>query len=505
MQLTSQYKAVTMGGLVVAAGLAFGACTETEYREVIVEVEKPLYEEIPPAAAGFVGYGTEDAVEVHFTVCGNCHVGLQSRWAGTDHADAWASLQSSDHAAEYCEGCHTVSELGNDAVGDVGWTSTADTRFYDVQCESCHGGSKGHVDDPDLLQPLASIAVSEDDGCGQCHQGGHHPFVEEWSNSSHANLSGYPKGRDDCGPCHRGQLALEGFGVTSDYKEKDGPGMDLVCAVCHDPHSAHNSGQLRVTIHTQSTAQHLCSRCHDRRSEPDPGSTHGLGPHSPESGLIDGQAGWIAPGMTTDKIRGTHSSAANEKLCATCHVNTYTTTDENGDVFHSTGHRFVAIPCVDSFGVPVDGPCAVTTTARSFSGCTGGGCHGDETAAWSALTSAGADIIDEVEDAISQLEQVDPNLDLPGGEIDAADGVITTAEGLFFNVNLAIFPDGIHDGHAPAVIDLDMVAGTTTHNPFLLRTLLTASINAVGQVYGKWPAGSVAADWQAKMDELEYR
>jgi len=58
-----------MGGLVVAAGFAWGACTETEYREVIVEVEKPLYEEVPAAAAVFqVRQATAETVVTAATV-----------------------------------------------------------------------------------------------------------------------------------------------------------------------------------------------------------------------------------------------------------------------------------------------------------------------------------------------------------------------------------------------------------------------------------------------------
>ena len=129
------------------------ACTD----ETFVEIERPFFQDPPEAAMGFLGYDEEEA---KLTVCGNCHVGQQSRWQGTAHADAWAGLQASGHAVEACEGCHTVNPRGNPAVGEGGWGTTQDPRYHDVQCESCHGPGVDHVEVPDANQPpLARVRV----------------------------------------------------------------------------------------------------------------------------------------------------------------------------------------------------------------------------------------------------------------------------------------------------------------------------------------------------------
>ncbi len=503
MHVTSQHKAVTMGGLVVAAGLAFGACTETEYREVIVEVEKPLYEELPAAAAGFVGYGTESNVEASFSVCGNCHVGTQNAWQLTAHADAWDGLQSSDHAAEYCENCHTVSELGNAATGDVGWTGTADARFYDVQCESCHGGGQAHVDDPDNAPiPLASAAVGHgtEGNCGDCHEDTHHPFAEEWSNSPHNGEGpGFARAstRESCQPCHAAQGVLPAWGENAEYVEKDGDPLPQVCVVCHDPHAKNNDAQLRFPADVPSIEVHLCSKCHNRRAIPSGTSSHGLHPHSPESAILDGSAGYFFPGGGIDvgQIRATHGSEANPDWCTSCHVYGYTVTDPSGGfLWTATGHLFRPIPCVDAQGIPqgFEVQCELTTQARSFAACTGSGCHGSEDAALSALTAASLRIERLAHEVNDVLAIVDPNGEDPGGEIEATDGKITVAEGAFFNMELAEF-GGEEYG-------TDNVLGSATHNPFLIEAHLLNSLDALEAEYGVTP--NIGFDVRARLEEM---
>lgn len=477
--------------LALAGAMVISACGDEER---IVIVEGPLFEDPPEGAAGFLGY---DEQANSFTVCGNCHIGQQSQWEGTAHADAWEGLQASGHSQGFCEGCHTVSENGNPAETDVAWTSTADTRYHDVQCESCHGPGEGHLSNPDASQPTASLAVSLDatTGCAECHSGNHHPFIEDWSQSGHANVVGFAAAREECAACHRGQATLEAWGEDAEYQEKDSADpLPVVCAVCHDPHDATNPGQLRFPVETTSIENHLCARCHNRRTAPDPTSSHGLEPHSPESALLVGDAGWFPPNANIDQgsIRGTHGSDANPKLCATCHVQSYDITDaETGDfVFTSTGHLFTAIPCVDAQGIPVAGDCPITTADRSFEGCTGSGCHGDATAAFSALTSGRTAIETAAADLLAQLETVDPNLDGAGGAIDAAESTFTVAEGAFFNYNLALKSG---DGVASAA-----------HNPFLTEALLLASQTAVENEYSVSPVMS-PIERQSRIRELVSR
>ncbi len=159
------------------AVIASAGCTDTEQ----VFVAFPLFDDPPAGAVDFLVYSDPEA---NLPVCGNCHVGQNSEWQQTAHANAWADLQDSGHAETFCEGCHTVSENGN-AVEDpaVGWVGTLDPRYQDVQCESCHGPGLAHVTNPDADQPLASILAGTDltSGCGECHQGSHHGFVDEWA------------------------------------------------------------------------------------------------------------------------------------------------------------------------------------------------------------------------------------------------------------------------------------------------------------------------------------
>lgn len=479
----------------LVALLAFSACTDTETEIVEVEVPEPLYEDLPEGAAGYLGYADAAA---GLTVCGKCHVGKQSEWVTTGHAAAWQGLQDSGHAQEHCEGCHTVNELGNPSDADGGWSATADTRYHDVQCESCHGAGQSHADNPDASQPFASLAVGLDPavGCAECHSGAHHPFVDEWSQSAHATVVGFAADRAECAACHRGQATLEAWGEHDEYVEQDdAEHLPVVCGVCHDPHETRHEGQLRFPVQTTAIESHLCARCHNRSTIPNPESSHGLEPHAPEAALLVGDAGWFPPNSEIDEgeIRGTHGSDANPGLCATCHVVAYEITDqETGEfVFNSTGHLFAAMPCVDAQGVPVPGDCEVSTAARSFEGCTGAGCHGDATAAFSAFTSGVTAVEDAADDLIAMLEQVDPDLEAAGGEIDPADPTFTVAEGAFFNYNLAI-----HGGD---------VRASAVHNPFLVEALLLASITAVEDAYAPAVVSSVRAERDSRIRELIQR
>ena len=464
-----------MAGKLWFGALLFAlACTD----ETFVEIERPFFDDPPEAALGFLGY---DESEAKLTVCGNCHVGQQSAWQGTAHADAWDGLQMSGSAQPFCEGCHTVNPRGNLAVGDGGWTTTQDPRYQDVQCESCHGPGTAHVANPDVdgNHPLAQIAVGADltAGCGECHQGEHHPFVEQWEQSAHAQIIAQPAGRAECAGCHEGNAILAAWGVTDNYVEKQtGTQLPIACAICHDPHEPVHEGQLRHPVDSRQIEENLCARCHNRRTAPLATSAHGLEPHAPQGALLLGEAGWFPPDAEIDQgqIIATHGSEGNPRLCATCHVAMFEVSDPEtgGVVFNSVGHLFEAIPCVNAQGIPIPGgDCPLTPDARRFDGCATGACHGGQpSSAAAALQAAVLDVEDRAEDLHDLLVQVDPNLEEPGGAIDPADPTFTVAEGALFNYNLATFKG--------------KVTGSTTHNPFLIRALLIASEDAVEEEYG---------------------
>ena len=467
----------SLRGLALFAFLAGLATSCTDER--IVFRDRVLFEDPPTGAGAFLGY-TDEADKL--TVCGNCHVGPQAEWELTDHADAWNTLQESGHAQAFCENCHTVNQFGNAATDPLGYAAVQDSRYHDVQCESCHGPGLEHVNNPGVSQPGASIAVSLDPatGCAECHSGAHHPFVEDWSQSKHAGVVGFAAGREECAGCHRGQGALKAMGVDDSYLElTSAEHQPITCAVCHDPHDDTYEGQLRFPVQTTDTELHLCARCHDRRTNPDPNSSHGLEPHSPETALLEGEAGWFPPGANIDQgqIRSSHGSERNGALCATCHVASYDVLDEATGEFivTSTGHLFTAIPCVDETGRPVAGDCALDAASRSFEGCAE--CHSTETIP-GTLQAVAQDILNDAEELHDLLLLVDPNLEDPTGEIDPTDPTFTVAEGAFFNYHLAIFPGS--DRVDPRM----RVAGSAVHNPFLIRSLLGASIAAVEDEYG---------------------
>ena len=440
---------------------ALSACVETRL------VDLPAYEDPPTGAEGFLGYANSQSKR---PVCGNCHIGQNAEWKNTKHASAWAGLQASGSAQAACEGCHTVNHLGNRTTKElVGWNATKDARYQDVQCESCHGPGLEHVTNPDATQPLASILVGTTltNGCGECHQGTHNPFIEEWSASRHSNIGNSASARplaDGCPACHEARGILSAWNVKAEYLEKQQTGViPITCAVCHDPHDPTNSRQLRFPISTANVETNLCMKCHHRRAVPDLAAAS-RGPHSPQGPLLIGEGvGWTPPNFAYqgDKIIGTHSTQANPRLCATCHVSRLEVTDaQTGSfVFNATGHLFKAIACLDAQGKPTTSD-NCTLSQRTFKACTAAGCHGTEASARSALTVARGRIDGLVASLSALLARV------PASEFNNNDSRFTTAEGAKFNASLGI------------------LKGSPIHNPFLVEALLTSSIKQVMTDYG---------------------
>jgi len=452
-------RAVLLACTLVAAFVS-SSCVDKE----IVYRDRVLFEDPPSTALGMLGYSDEAS---KLTVCGNCHVDAQTNWAGTAHAGAWETLQGSGHAQATCEGCHTVNELGNVLTAPSGHLAVNDTRYYDVQCESCHGPGLEHVSNPmDSNIPLAPMEAGLDLtlGCGECHQGTHHPFVEEWEQSGHGQNNAHASERPDCGGCHTGEDALAAWGVNDPYLEEAVVAsaeeyLPITCAVCHDPHGSDNDKQLRYAVDVPSEDLNLCMKCHHKRGGPDLASPQ-RGPHSPQGPLLIGEAGWIPPNLSLPPggVIATHGSEANPKLCAGCHVNRFTVTDAATGAFsfQATGHLFLATPCLDENGLPTAGDC--DDNDRYYGACSASGCHGPGVAQGilftkrNTLNAMAAEL-----DAL--LEQV------PEAEFSTTDDIYTVAEGAKFNSSLG------------------KMGGTAAHNPFLAEALLVASIAAVEEEY----------------------
>ena len=518
--------------VVVLAGGGVGiACTETEYVYDTTEVDRPLFNQPADSLNGFLGlYSVAD----NKTSCGNCHADYQGKWAGTKHADAWETLENSGGAQDFCRGCHTVSELGNALEVAGGWNAVPDSTYHNVQCESCHGAGLTHLESVaagNVIRPLASIAVDTigTNGCAGCHEGTHHPFVEQWSESKHGYGGTHflpPYGnRSPCNECHEGRAAMVAqFNSDGDYVEKADPDnfQPHTCAVCHNPHDATNEGQLRAEL-AQPSREQLCVKCHSREGHPEPGSATRRGPHAAQGLLvIDEEVGWIPPNFQYDttKIVGSHGTTANPRLCASCHVYMFEVTDAaTGDfLLQSVGHTFEAIQCLDAQGLPTAGPCP--DDQRQFDGCAVSGCHGDAAAALAAFRTVRTRmnfLVDQLwtdtdDDAV--LETTDGGV-LPKvlaqaiaannlNEINLYDNVLTPAEGAIWNAQLAythertVWSGFSIDGQLSCTptTTCNTQGGSNTahkssgegvHNPFLLEALMLSSISYLQTYYNVSP------------------
>jgi predicted CXXCH cytochrome family protein len=460
---------------VLAASLTV-ACTS----EKVVYKSGTDFAAPPAAAANFVGYYDETNKQ---TVCGSCHIEKQVAWKATKHASAWADLQSNTSKAGYCEACHSTNNLGN-AVTDTasGYRSTKDARFHDVQCESCHGPGLAHASAPNASnRPLASIKADTNatNGCGECHTGTHEPFAEEWKLSGHSQTWDTSHNSTDpyCQGCHTGQGALLSWGKGGNYVEKGSTAMlPATCATCHDPHGSPNTAQLRFSLGAANLEDNLCIKCHQRRGTVQDAVAQGRNSvHSPEGPTLLGQAGWFPPGMSvSDSIIGTHgSSAKNPKLCATCHVQKFQGTDPTtkAAVF-STGHRFLATPCVGANGLPLKDQTNCQVSAMTFRSCIASGCHGTETAARSAFTTATARITNLVTQANNLIAQA--KLGPKKAECTfSATAPYSTCMGMQFNISVATKVGGV------------------VHNPFLTEKLMLASIAQMQKDYNLTVASSL--------------
>lgn len=477
------------------------ACTD----ETIVFVPREPFNPPVDAASGFLGYYTVDTKQ---TTCGNCHADFQATWRETRHAGAYASVEGTPGAIDACYSCHAVTARGNAATGSAGWDAVHDSTYRDVQCESCHGAGFDHVkgvSQGQLIRPLARVGLAvAGASCAACHSESHQPFAEEWAQSGHALTQAYPAGRVECAGCHEAKSVLAGWNVNSNYVEKGTADFlgAATCATCHAPHGSPNTRQLRWSISSTDPTANLCMKCHLRGTTPTTGSSRGNTPHAPQGAMVLGQGvGYRAPGFfiyDTAQVATSHASDRNPRLCAGCHVNSFTGTDPaTGDfLFRSTGHLFRPIPCVDADGRPTeDQNCAYTTSDRSWASCTSLGCHASEGAALSAFQSARGDIqllvntlwIDTNDNNAIDAEPTDAGYlplikrDFPG-ELNPADLVITAADGAEFNVRVC----------RESALTYQEDGSKGTHNAFLCKALLRGNIDELKARFPSLPSPPAA-------------
>ncbi|GAB4366027.1 MAG: hypothetical protein Kow0042_05640 [Calditrichia bacterium] len=287
--------------------------------------------------------------------CTTCHNTTHTTWEMTGHAEAWASLQSSDHAAPYCTPCHTVDT--EQVPGNAGYDDAPIAKYQNVQCENCHGHGSDHISNPGGVDMSVNIEIAT---CGICHEGGHHPYQEQWEQSGHnfdpavaAHGAGLNAG---CQPCHSGTGFVEAFPSTvnpsgTHYITWAGATnkMGVTCSVCHDPHGVESVHQLRTTadvtlvsgeVISGNGAGQLCIQCHHARRSPLTqivgGYAH-FGPHPGTQGdVVYGSSAYedINPNMTF--ASSGHGLVAD--ACASCHV--YMTEYDPITQFANVGHTF---------------------------------------------------------------------------------------------------------------------------------------------------------------------
>lgn len=131
---------------------------------------------------------------VGWKTCGDCHAEISQLWSQTRHANAYDSLlNSGQQDLPACLQCHVVG------YGETGGFLDQELtlELAGVQCESCHGPGKRHIDAPDDGHNIIRSPTEKD--CRTCHTIGQDPHF------SFQNKVALVHGKDTFG--HSGQSA----------------------------------------------------------------------------------------------------------------------------------------------------------------------------------------------------------------------------------------------------------------------------------------------------------
>lgn len=261
-------------------------------------------------ATTYIGNGYHEGGEPDADKCADCHDDVAPAWAATGHATFFTRAidgLASDHYGPNCISCHTTGfnnrpEAVNGGFDDVaaeeGWTfpevlepgnwAAMQENFpqtaalANIQCESCHGPGKLHVEEGSRRNPMIGLGLSYGT-CAQCHaEDPYHVFPQQWENSAHAVKNAraftYPIGEEEraCVRCHTGGGYIDwANGLPEEELRVDY--QVITCAVCHDPHTVENANQLRVfdvvtlpdgTEVTAAGPAATCMSCHNTRRDP---------------------------------------------------------------------------------------------------------------------------------------------------------------------------------------------------------------------------------------------
>ncbi len=125
-----------------------------EYLERLETEAEKIVQDIPqetPVGGSYVGT----------PLCQSCHPIQAAQWAGTQHAQAFATLEQTNH--DYSPSCFPCHSVGFGFIGGFLLPSLTPT-MANVQCESCHGAGAEHVALPAL--GWSPPAVTQ---CTKCH------------------------------------------------------------------------------------------------------------------------------------------------------------------------------------------------------------------------------------------------------------------------------------------------------------------------------------------------
>jgi hypothetical protein len=102
--------------------------------------------------------------------CTGCHKNDCTLFEGSHHAHAWQTLEGKGYQVDgYCQQCHST---GFGLPG--GFVSAARSKpLGGVGCESCHGPSEAHVQEPKVRTPFPAK-----DQCARCHDHENSPKFE---------------------------------------------------------------------------------------------------------------------------------------------------------------------------------------------------------------------------------------------------------------------------------------------------------------------------------------
>ena len=177
------------------------------------------------------------------------------RWVSLQSAEDERLLHWSGPAYNWnhmCADCHSTRVT----KGYEGETGAYQTRFAEVSvgCEACHGPASAHVADPVGLRPQALRSAPEQiNACAPCHS--RRAQLAEGFTPTRNLLDHYLPALLDAGLYHPDGQVLDEVYVYGSFLQSRMHGAGVVCADCHEPHSA----RLRAEGNA------LCAQCHNAK------------------------------------------------------------------------------------------------------------------------------------------------------------------------------------------------------------------------------------------------